>query len=122
MTVQDVLLPVFVYVALVYAVLGGLIVTRASRREAGAALFAANFRNQFEIPVLFFAVVALALITKRTDTLFVVLEWLFVLARVVHAGIHVTRNVIPWRSTAFAASAAVVLILWIELALGVLAA
>lgn len=122
MTVQDVLLPVFVYVIVVYAVLGGLVVTRASHREANAALLAANFRNQFEIPVLFFAVVALALITRRTDTLFVVLEWLFVVARIAHAGIHVTKNVILWRSAAFAVSAAVVLILWIELALGVLAA
>lgn len=122
MTVQDVLLPVFVYVAVVYVVLGGLIITRVSGREASAGLFAANFRNQFEIPVLFFAVVALALITRRTDTLFVVLEWLFVLARVVHAGVHVTRNVIPWRSTAFAVSAATVAVLWIELAVGVLAA
>lgn len=122
MTVQDVLLPVFVYVILVFAVLGGLIVTRTTHRDAGAALFSANFRNQFEMPVLFLAVVALALITRRTDTLFVVLEWLFVLARVLHAGIHVTRNVIPWRSAAFAASAAVVAILWIELAIGVMAA
>lgn len=122
MTVQEVLLPVFVYVILVYVVLGGLVVTRASRREESAALFAASFRNQFEIPVLFLTVVALALITRRTDTLFVVLEWLFVLARVFHAGIHVTQNVVPWRSTAFAASAVVVLLLWIELALGVLAA
>ena len=122
MRVQDVLLPVFVYVVVVFAVLGGLIAARVARREASAALFAANFRNQFEIPVLFFAVVALALITRRTDTLFVVLEWLFVLARTVHAAIHVTRNVIPWRSAAFAASAMVVAILWIALALGVMAA
>ena len=121
MTVQEVLLPVFAYVILVYIVLGGLAVTRTSRSEARASLFAANFRNHFEVPVLFFAVVALALITRRTDTLFVVLEWLFVLARVAHTGIHVTRNVIPWRSAAFAASAAVVLILWLEFAIGVLA-
>lgn len=122
MTVQAVLLPVFVYVILVYVVLGGLVATRASQREAGATLFAANFRNQFEIPVLFFAVVTLALITRRTDTLFVVLEWVFVAARVIHAGIHVTGNVLAWRSAVFAVSAAVVAILWIELAIGVLAA
>lgn len=122
MTVQDVLLPVFVYVLLVYAVLGGLVITRSSQREASASLFAANFRNQFEIPVLFFAVVALVLIIRRPDTLFVVLEWLFVVARVAHVGIHVTRNVVPWRSAAFAASAAIVLILWLDLAIKVLSA
>jgi hypothetical protein len=39
------------------------------------------FENQFEKPVLFYALVVLAIITKRADLLFVVMEWLFVASR-----------------------------------------
>ena len=52
-----------------------------------AAKRAANYRNQFELPVLFYAVVAFALITKGADILMIVLAWLFVLTRIVHAAI-----------------------------------
>lgn len=114
MSVQAVLLPVFVYVALCYATLGGMIVTKGDSR------FGAHFRNLYEMPVLFLALVAFALITRRTDTLFVVLEWLYVALRLVHAAIHVTRNTQPARGAAFAASAAVLGLAWIVFAVGVL--
>ena len=67
-----------------------------------AAKRAANYRNQFELPVLFYAVVAFALITKGADTLMIVLAWLFVLTRIVHAAIHIGPNKVRWRSPAFA--------------------
>ena len=63
---------------------------------------AANQRNQFELPVLFYAVVAFALISKGADFLMLVLAWLFVLTRLVHAAIHVGPNKVRWRSPAFA--------------------
>ena len=84
-----------------------------------AAKRAANYRNQFEAPVLFYAVVAFALITKGADTLMIVLAWLFVLTRIVHAAIHIGPNKVRWRSPAFALGFLIVALMWIKLALHV---
>lgn len=80
-----------------------------------AAKRAANFRNQFEVPVLFYAVVAFALLTKGADIFMLVLAWLFVVTRVVHAAIHIGPNKVRWRSPAFGLSFIIVGIMWIKL-------
>jgi hypothetical protein len=84
-----------------------------------AAKRAANYSNQFELPVLFYAVVAFALIANGADLLMVVLAWLFVLTRILHAGIHIGPNKVRWRSPAFALGFVVVAIMWIKLLLHV---
>ena len=38
-----------------------------------------SFQNQFELPVLFYVLTILAIITKHADILFVVMAWIFVL-------------------------------------------
>jgi hypothetical protein len=83
---------------------------------------AANFRNQFEVPVLFYAVVAFALLTKGADGTMVVLAWLFVLTRIVHAAIHVGPNKVRWRTPAFALGFLIVAVIWIKLAVHVVTA
>jgi len=80
-----------------------------------AAKRAANYSNQFELPVLFYAVVAFALITKGADLVMVILAWAFVLTRIVHAAIHVGPNKVRWRSPAFAVGLLIVAIMWIKL-------
>jgi hypothetical protein len=84
-----------------------------------AAKRAANYRNQFEAPVLFYAVVAFALITRGADTLMIVLAWLYVLTRIVHAAIHIGPNKVRWRSPVFALGFLIVALMWIKLALHV---
>jgi len=82
---------------------------------------AANaYASQFELPVLLFAIVPLAVITRKADLFFVVLCWLFVAARYAHAAIHVTFNAMPWRLIAFAASVFVMVILWAVFAFRIL--
>jgi hypothetical protein len=78
-----------------------------------------NQRNQFELPVLFYAVVAFALITKGADYIMLVLAWLFVLTRILHATIHIGPNKVRWRSPAFALGLIIVAIMWIKLFLHV---
>ena len=39
-----------------------------------------SFQNQFELPVLFYVLTILALITKHADLLFVMMAWIFVLS------------------------------------------
>jgi hypothetical protein len=75
-----------------------------------------SYHNQFELPVLFYTVVALALITRQAGLVFVALAWLFVLARLVHAYIHTTSNAIRWRFRVFLVGAVVLMAMWILLA------
>ena len=50
------------------------------------------FSNQFEMPVLFYILIALALPLRHADLVIVLLSWVFVVTRFAHAGIFVTSN------------------------------
>ena len=78
------------------------------------------FRNQFELPVLFYVLVVLALYARKADLLFVVMSWLFVLSRLVHAAIHTTDNYVPRRFYAYASATLVLALMWIIFAIRVL--
>jgi hypothetical protein len=136
MSIPAVLLPVFVQVALAFALLFWLGPTRYRALRSGAvgkeatlddrawppeARQAGNaFCNQFELPVLFYAIVAFALITRKADLLFVILSWVFVLSRLIHAFIHVTSNEIRLRFPAYLVGAIVLLVMWVLFALAIL--
>ena len=79
-----------------------------------AAKRANNQRNQFELPMLFYAVVAFALITKGADLAMIVLAWAFVLSRLVHAAIHIGPNKVRWRSPAFGLGLLIVAAMWLD--------
>jgi hypothetical protein len=79
------------------------------------------YHNQFQLPVLFYALVAFALITRKADVIFVVMAWIFVAVRLVHAAIHVTTNRVPVRFYAFLVSAIVLLLMWAIFAIQILA-
>ena len=87
-----------------------------------AAKRAANYHNQFQAPVLFYAVVAFALITKGADTLMLVLAWLFVPTRIFHAAIHIGPNKVRWRSPAFALGFLILMLMWVKLFIHVVTA
>jgi hypothetical protein len=72
-----------------------------------------NYKNQFELPVLFFAVVAFALILRQADAIMVGLAWVFALTRIVHAAVHIGPNVVVWRGLAFLVGAAALLAMWL---------
>ena len=69
--------------------------------------------NQLELPVLFYVLTILAIITKHADVLFVVLSWIFVLARLWHAWVHVTHNRVSIRGPVFGIGLLVLMIMWI---------
>jgi hypothetical protein len=70
------------------------------------------FHNQLELPVLFYVLTILAWITRQADLLFVVMAWLFVGLRLVHAYIHVTDNYLRRRGLAFIVGALVLALMW----------
>ena len=137
MTIQMVLLPVFVQVALTFGLLAWMAYARTgsvSRGETkmrdialGQPAWPAKptqisncYDSQFQIPLLFYVLVVLAWITKQADLLFVVMAWIFVLSRLAHAYIHTTSNHVPTRFRAFAVGMLVLLLMWIIFALRIL--
>jgi hypothetical protein len=127
-----ILLPVFAQVLITLAVLvvmGGrrraALVSKATRIKdialgqdawpVDATKAANNFSNQFEIPVLFYVVSLFALVTKSVDAWMLGFAGLFVVARAVHASIHLGGNVVMNRAYAYFVSVGAVLGMWILL-------
>ena len=71
------------------------------------------YTNQFEQPMLFYVLTILAIISKHADLLFVVMAWIYVLARLAHAYIHVTSNNVNLRGPVFGIGALVLAIMWL---------
>jgi hypothetical protein len=68
-----------------------------------------NIRNQFELPVLFYAVTMVLWQLNEAGVLAQSLAWLFAASRLVHAYIHVGSNYVPTRRRVFTFGWAVVL-------------
>ncbi len=78
------------------------------------------YHNQFQLPVLFYAAVAFAMIVHKADLIFVVLAWLFVLMRLLHAYVHTSTNHVPRRAQAFFVGAIILFVMWVYFAVRVL--
>ena len=137
MSVQMVLLPVFVLVALTFALLIGMVGTRRDALVSGktkirdVALGQSNwperatqigncYRNQFELPLLFYLLIALALPLRHADLFIVLMSWVFVVLRFLHAGVFVTSNDLGRRSIVWLAGVLVLIVMWIYFALKIL--
>lgn len=80
-----------------------------------AAQFSDAYQNSLELPILFYALSILTLMTGYANTTFVVLSWLFVACRAVQSYIHVTTNARKYRSYAFRTGALVLFAIWVAL-------
>jgi len=130
MSVQAILLPLFVEVILTF-VLGGWMAARRTRdyksgavRPEAVALREPNwpkrtqqlayaFSNQFELPVLFYVLTILEYVTHLAGVVFVVLAWIFVIFRLLHAYVHVTSNIVRLRGALFGVAALVLIVMWV---------
>jgi len=137
MSVTSLLLPVFVQVALTFALMGWMwklrigalksrqvtfkdIALREPAWPARATQVGNCFHNQLELPVLFYVLVAFILITRTNDIIFVALAWIFVAARLVHAYIHTGNNDVQSRFYAIAASLFALVAMWVVFAVRIL--
>jgi hypothetical protein len=84
--------------------------------------FSNCYSNQFELPVIFYVLCLAALQTANADYLMVLLAWVFVISRIVHAYIHTGSNVVPRRGAVFALGFLIVLIMLVILAVRLLLA
>ena len=83
-----------------------------------AAKASRHFANLFEAPVLFYVACVTAIATRQVTLLTVVLAWAYVALRVAHAYIHLGANRLRQRIPVYFASWAILLALWIMIALG----
>ena len=119
MTIEHwLLLPAFLHVGWVYllAVRMGAAKQRAVRsgavKLADVALDNAgwpddvrklnnNYNNQFELPLLFYAILPLLIVLAMVDWLQVALAWIFLAGRILHSVVHAGSNVVTRRGLAF---------------------
>ncbi|OOG66569.1 MAPEG family protein [Sinorhizobium sp. A49] len=89
---------------------------RENREEPGESLVVRNsIANQFELPVLFHVCCVLLYITEADNIVSLVLAWLFIASRYLHAFVHVTSNRIRYRRPLFMAGFATLGGMWIWL-------
>jgi hypothetical protein len=130
MSTQAILLPLFVEVILTFVLWAGMATLRTRDVSTGAVrpeeialrepkwskrtLQTANsFSNQFEIPVLFYVLTILAYVTHLAGTIFVILAWIFVIFRILHAYVHVTSNIVRLRGTFYGVAVVALAINWV---------
>ncbi len=130
MAVQEILLPLFAEAVLTFALGIWLAVLRGGDFKTGVARYdnialrepnwskrtlqvQYSLANQFEFPVLFYVLTILAYLTHQAGIVFVLLAWLFVIFRYLHAAVHVTSNDVRQRGPLFGVSLIVLAIMWI---------
>jgi len=106
----QILLTIFVFVAL------GIVKSRAAKlgqvdleKRAlhtdawpdSVLKFSNNINNQFETPVLFYALAIMLWCLDAVDVLALVFAWGFVVTRIIHAYIHTGSNIVPIRRKVF---------------------
>ncbi len=130
MSTQEILLPLFVEVILTFLLWVGMAVLRTRDFSTGAVRpenialrepnwpprtlqFAYSFSNQFEIPVLFYVLTILAYVTHLAGLIFVILAWIFVIFRILHAYVHVTSNIVRLRGAFYGVAVVALAVNWL---------
>ena len=128
--------PMLAQVALVFGVYGVLFLRRRQAVTEGSATSAQfrdnrdeprqslsarnNLANQFELPTLFYPACLGLYGVGAADLTAVVLAWLFVVTRYLHAAVHLTSNSLRYRSPVFGLGYVVLGAMWLWLALHLL--
>jgi hypothetical protein len=87
--------------------------TSAQAREKLQRTNAAdNFRNLFEMPVLFYVLCICLAITGLGSPLFLAGAWAYVALRAMHSFIHISYNRVMHRFTVYALSSVLLFLLW----------
>lgn len=94
----------------------------AMRYFAPIEMPANNYRNLFEMPVLYFALVPLLLITNQDSQVQLGLAWIYVALRGLHSFVHIGPKKVPVRALLFALSALVLIIMWVGFAIDLVSA
>jgi hypothetical protein len=82
--------------------------TQALQRVSAAE----NFRNLFEVPVLFYALCIALAATGTASGFFVAGAWVYVALRALHSFIHVTYNRVMHRFAVYSLSTLLLFLMW----------
>lgn len=130
MTENAILYPILAHILLVFSLFSLLTLrrTKAAKEKAVdlkeiavnnnawpdyALLASNNIINQFEAPVIFYALCIITYITETTTTLGVILASVYMALRYAHAYVHVTSNHVPHRQMIFTISMFVLMAIFI---------
>ncbi|MEA2914143.1 MAG: hypothetical protein QOJ15_6224 [Bradyrhizobium sp.] len=123
---MSILWPVLAYIGWVFLLYAWLTVSRqraVKRREVEYSAFAhgdephdidritRNLANQFELPVIFYAVVVLLIAIGRATAIDVIAAWVFVAGRVIHTLVQTLTDNVPLRGQVFMINFVAVLVL-----------
>lgn len=92
-------------------------------RSDSAALFAPvekyanNFQNLLELPILFYVLTILMIVSNTVSPFFLICSWVFVGFRYIHSAIQCTINNVQWRFLAFLASNLALFLAWANFAI-----
>ena len=73
-----------------------------------------HLKNQFELPIIFYLLVALLYSSNNLQYIDIILAWLFVISRYIHSFIRFKNNYLPYRGTVFALGYVILLAGWIN--------
>ena len=73
-----------------------------------------HLKNQFELPVIFYLLVALLYSSNNLQYIDIILAWLFVISRYIHSFIRFKNNYLPYRATIFTLGYVILLAGWIN--------
>lgn len=93
--------------------------SRTAAQHYEAVQAADNYRNLFELPVLFYAWAALAIATGHASEAMALVAWAYVALRALHSLIHCTYNKVMHRFAVFLLSIVVLVGLWVLLLMAV---
>ena len=74
------------------------------------------YMNLLELPILFYVVTLLMLLTQRFDGMQVSLAWLFVATRTIHAFVYIALNYIPLRFATYFSGVITLGVIWARFA------
>jgi hypothetical protein len=117
MTASSILWPMLAHIGWVFLLYAWLTVARTRAVWRGEVAYSAfelgreeplaiarisrNLANQFELPVLFYALAILLIATGTTTVFDVVAAWLFVAGRVIHTLVQTLTDNVPLRGQVF---------------------
>lgn len=81
-----------------------------------------NFKNLFELPVLFYAICLYLYVNGTVDQLYLICAYSFLVFRALHSAIHCTSNIVMARFVAYALASLALWTMIVRAALGVFAA
>ncbi len=79
-----------------------------------------TLKNQFELPIFFYFLIAVILTFDKVSQLDIILAWTFVLSRYLHCYIRLSSNYVPNRAKVFQLGMLVLIVWWVVFLINIL--